>query len=522
MSIVSKEIMSGTATNYALLVARLVCSIFMTRILFLGLGESLYGFWGFLWAIFGYSVMLDFGFGQTIQKFTAESDVTRDIHSFNKLVSTVMLVFCAFSLVIAGTSIIIAYFLEHIVTIGADSTVSMSYLKTSFAVFGVGVAIVFPTGIFPEILAGVRRFDIKNAILLVNVIANLAGFYVLIDQGYSVLAIAIFTAALNLLTNIAMIIFIIRILPGFRISPFLADFAKLKEISSFSIYSYICTVSDIFITRVDRIIIGYFLGISSLGIYQVGTRLPEMMDKLTTQFQSTLGPVAASIYKSGDFEKLRWILLRSSKISAFITGYFLVVFLLLSVQILKVWLKIEDSLAVNVTAICLVSVFTGVAFRSVQGKFLLMAGEHKRLAIIHCAYAILNVSLMLALVKAYGLIGIAVGGLISNTIISVFVEFPLSVRLGKMKISYYARKVFLPLLIPMLLSAAVIGAFLHYLGNWSLLKITLVAATAGIAYLVSGWLFYFDKDDRRKLIDISKTEKVLRKFGLLKYLGLGQ
>jgi O-antigen/teichoic acid export membrane protein len=334
------------------------------------------------------------------------------------------------------------------------------------------------------------------------------------------LGIALFTAGLNLATNIVMLVFIMRLLPGFRISPFLANFAKLKEISSFSVYSYVCTISDIFVTRTDRLVIGFFLGIESLGVYQIGTRLPEMMEKLTTQFQATLGPVVAAVYKSGDFEKLRWILLRSTKISAFVTGYFLVLFLLLSGPILKLWLKIDDPLVVKVSSICLVSVFIGVLFRSVQGKFLLMAGKHKHMALLQSCYAVLTLLLMVVFVRFYGLLGLLSGALLANALISVFVEFPFAARLGKMSVGYYLRKVYFPLIIPMFFGGGVIYLSMCLLGEWNLFKLGVVSAGSGVIYLVSGWFLFFGRDERCRLVEMSKTGALLRRFRLGGYLGV--
>jgi len=305
-----------------------------------------------------------------------------------------------------------------------------------------------------------------------------------------------------------MISVIIKVLPGFRISPFLFDMKRLKEVTSFSVYSYICTVADMFITRVDRIIIGICLGMGSVGIYQVGTRLPEMMEKLTTQFQATLGPMAASLYKSGDFEKLRWILLRSAKISAFITGFFFVVFYMLSLQILKIWLKVDDSIAVSVTSVMLVSIFIGVAFRSTQGKFLLMAGGHRKQAVINVAYATLNIALIAAVVKPYGVLGTAYACMISNIIVSVFVVFPLSAKSAKMRVTYFLRKVYLPLLIPIVLSTCSLTVFLHVYKDWTLFRLALASTVSLVLYLTSGALFYFDRDEIKKLIDVSGASRI--------------
>ena len=42
--------------------------------MFLNLGDPLYGFWSLLWAVFGYSIIFDFGFVRTVQKYTAEQE----------------------------------------------------------------------------------------------------------------------------------------------------------------------------------------------------------------------------------------------------------------------------------------------------------------------------------------------------------------------------------------------------------------------------------------------------------------
>jgi len=56
----------NTISNYGKLVTMMIVTIFLTRTLFLGLSREEYGLWALLWSIFGYSLLLDFGFGAAI------------------------------------------------------------------------------------------------------------------------------------------------------------------------------------------------------------------------------------------------------------------------------------------------------------------------------------------------------------------------------------------------------------------------------------------------------------------------
>jgi O-antigen/teichoic acid export membrane protein len=68
---IKKQLAVNTLTNYIYLIVHLSCSLYLTRILYLNMDQQSYGFWQLLWVVFGFSLLLDFGFGVTIQKYTA-------------------------------------------------------------------------------------------------------------------------------------------------------------------------------------------------------------------------------------------------------------------------------------------------------------------------------------------------------------------------------------------------------------------------------------------------------------------
>jgi len=73
-----KTMIANTIANYVKLILGFIIAVFLTRLLFMGLTREEYGMWALLLTIFGYSVLLDFGFGTAVQKATSETVVNKD------------------------------------------------------------------------------------------------------------------------------------------------------------------------------------------------------------------------------------------------------------------------------------------------------------------------------------------------------------------------------------------------------------------------------------------------------------
>jgi O-antigen/teichoic acid export membrane protein len=496
-----KTLFKNTLSNYIVLLWRMLTAIFITRMLFLNLGEMNYGFWALLWTVFGYSLLLDFGFGQSVQKYTAEAGLTGDMNKYSKLISTVTGTYLLMSLIIVILAGVLALFLEEIFSIGTDN---LAYYKMVFFLFGVGTAFIFPSGIFAEILVGLKRTDLKNCVMFFNVTFQLAGIYLIFKLGYSLLTLALFSTILNLMTNLGMASIVFRIMPGFHLSVRKFSMELIKEIAGFSIFAYLITFAKMIIFRTDKIVLGIMLGMPAVSIYQLGSRISEIMEKLTVQFQENLGPVAASLYKAGDTERLKWVLLGSARITAFIsTGVFLILYIL-SRQILFVWLRVESLEVALIACILVFSTYVIVLFRSAPEKFLLMAGRHKLLAAVGMIESIANIILSIYFVYLIGAVGVAVGTIIPSVIFSIFVILPASAKLSGLSIFFSMRKIYFPVWMIGIPSAIILILADHWipLEEWNLIKLGFFAGTAGGIYLLTGMLFYITEDEKKKCFKI--------------------
>ena len=517
-----KQLAVNTLVNYAHLLIHIICSMYLTRLIYLNMDKESYGFWQLLWVIFGYSLLLDFGFGITVQKYSAEYTVTKDAKSLSETLSIVLCSYLLMSLIIAlaciGTTPYINTLFVFETSVSQDK---MEQFKTAFLIFGIGTAIIFPSGVFAEILHGLGRLDIKNYIRIGERLLYTAGVVAVFKLEWSLIELTILSILVNILLNLFMALMVFRKVPDLKINIFKFRLSKIKSIGSFSLFAYLVILSNLVIFKTDHFVLGLSLGMTAIAIYHIGSRLANLLTNFATRFQENLAPVAAVLYHKGDMNKLRRLLLNSNRTSVFITTGFFIVFIMLLKPILYFWLKVtdQDTGAYEIAIIMLFSVFVQAAIRSASDKFLFMAGKHKAMAYISMAEAGLNLTLSVIFIQIWGVTGVAWGTLIPNLFISIFIFYPMMCSFGQFKKATFFRKVFWPTLLSALPCLFVLSIITHYIfpaellhlwegwpGFFRLAGCTILTA---LLYVTSGFYLLFKTHQRQEILD--SIVKVFRK-----------
>src|SRR3954468_12718071 len=99
---VKHNIWRNSIANYISMVLKMVLGLLMFRMLFQALTPEEFGFWSLLWSVFGYGILLDFGFGFTAEKRVAELSVRGEWDRLSRVLSTIFFFYLALGLVIIG------------------------------------------------------------------------------------------------------------------------------------------------------------------------------------------------------------------------------------------------------------------------------------------------------------------------------------------------------------------------------------------------------------------------------------
>ncbi len=430
------KMIANTISNYGKLVIGMVMTIFLTRLLFMGLTPESYGFWALLWTIFGYSLLLDFGFGAAIQKSTSENIATQDWYSYNRLISTVFFNYSGLAILIVIATYIMSFFLGELFKFQAGA--DLEYYKAVFLMFGIGTAIVFPTGFVTEILRGLHEIKLRNYIQLTFMILNFALIFAAFHLGYKLKVITIITLSTSFARNITMGYFCFKKMPELRIGIKYYDIKGIKKVMEFSIFAYIITFTNLIIFRTDQMVISIFASVALVSVYQIASRLAETFRSFSSQFLDNLSPIAATLFASNETSKLGKILIESNRLLGFIATMFLIPLIIYVRPLLDIWLEMNLNPGAEQGYTCalilLVSMYILVFLRSSSVYILLMGNVHRELTLIAVLECLANLGISILLVNRIGIIGVALGTIIPNAIFAVVYNIPKACRFAEIKL----------------------------------------------------------------------------------------
>ena len=107
---VKKNIWSNALSNYLRTFVGIIVGLVTFRLLYQAMPRESFGFWSLLWSVFGYGILLDFGFGFAAQKRVAELSVSKDWEKLSSVLSTILFFYLGVAVVMGGT---VALFSHH-------------------------------------------------------------------------------------------------------------------------------------------------------------------------------------------------------------------------------------------------------------------------------------------------------------------------------------------------------------------------------------------------------------------------
>lgn len=447
-----KRMLINTLSNYGKMFIGIFITIFLTRILFLGLSREEYGFWALLWSIFGYSLLLDFGFGTSIQKYTSECNVSKDWDKYNRIVSTVFFNYAAFAVLIAVFSIVLSFNLQRIFDF---SEANNQYFRKVLIIFGLGSAISFPFGFFAEILRGLQKMHSRNLVQSTFIVLNFVGMAAMIHYKLNLTGMAFVGIGTNLGASLTMMYIVHRLIPEFKIRLRCYDKSLLRTVMGFSVYAYLITFTNLIILKTDQLVISIFGSVAMVAVYQISIRLTDTYQKFSAQFLDNLGPVSATLFAAGNKSKLTEIMLQSNRLMGIISTLLLIPLLVYVRPLLSIWLRLNDTAGTICAMILMVSMYCLLFFRSSSVYVLLMANEQKVLAKVAIVEAIANLLLSIFLIyningfleyagifiKDSAIIGVALGTFIPNVLFAFGFNVPKACKFAGISIGEYFRTV---------------------------------------------------------------------------------
>lgn len=422
---VRRNLLRSTLTSYLRILVRMGLGLVTFRLLYQGLNTrpEQFGFWSLLWAIFGYGILLDFGFGYSTQKRIAELSVKRDWTHVSELLSTIFF----FYLMAAVTAVAVCCaFSGVMIDLFKVSAANREEYRHVMIVFLIGMGVAFPFGIFPEVLTGQQRISTANNLSILGTIANFIAVASVVYFKLSFMSLVVLSLLCSLLPPLLAAKLALDDMPGVVVRPRLFSLRTMFDTGRFSLFAYANTLSTVVRNKTDQPVISSILGVGQVTAYQGGSKVGEMFGYLTRQIAEVLSPTAAHLHAKGDAVGLRDMMVGGIRYSVLAATPLFIVTAAYMDGLVRLLTGVKQPTAPMVWsgALLVFWYYSLVITHWVFKNMFMMAGQEKRLMQQGVAEAVMNLILSVGLTfwlrnsagVEWGILGVALGSVVPTAL----------------------------------------------------------------------------------------------------------
>lgn len=413
---VHKNVWKSALSGYVRIGVRMGLGLVTFRLLYQGLTPEQFGFWSLLWAIFGYGILLDFGFGYAAQKRVAELSVRKDWDQLSRVLSTVFFFYFLGAAVAVTLGVAFSGPLMGLFKVSAEHR---EEYRGVLMVFLVGIGIAFPLGIFPEVLQGQQRISTANNLTILSTVLNFACIAAVVWLKLSFTTLVVLALLCVLVPYAWAAKLALDHMPGVRIRPSLFSRRSVMETSRFSVFAYLNMLSNVLRNKADQVIISSVLGVAAVTPYQAGGKVGEMFGMLTRQVADVLSPTAAHLHAKGDQAALRSMLVDGLRYSILAATPLYIVTAAYMDGVIRLLTGVQhpDSQMVWAGELLLFWYYSLVLTHWVFKRMFMMAGQERRMMWQGVGEAAVNVALSVGLtVTFHSILGVAWGSVIPTVL----------------------------------------------------------------------------------------------------------
>ena len=477
---IRRRVIVNTASNYVAKFLTLGVWFFLTPFLLRQLGDSDYGLWILIGSIAAYGSLLDFGIAPTVTKYVAQFHAEGRIEQARSLVVTALWLYLGLGLLAIVLSAILAPIIPIILNIPSSQQSTASWLML---LSGLSLGVNLPSATSIAVLRGLHRFDLSNLVGIFGMTLFTVATVSALLLGGGLLGMVAVGIPVTLITQIPAIWLIRRTAPTLHFGLRQSDRGLLRTLMSFGSPLFVINVAGQLQTKTDEITIGAFMPIANVAPYSIARRLSEMPQMLSEQFMKVIMPLASQFDAENDLSRLRALYLVSSRLTLAIFLPLAVGVMIFARPFLKAWVGSPyDQYAYLVIILTLASLIDTSQWPA--GSILQGIGRHRLLAIITLGAALANLGLSVALVRPFGLAGVAFGTLLPAFIESLFFVLPYVMRINQINLRTVLAEIYLPAFLPAVPMAIVLYGLREIVQPASLIAIALSGGLGLLVYVI--------------------------------------
>lgn len=384
------------------------------------LGKPLYGLWILTASITTSFGLLDLGYGGSLVRFIAQYRALGDRKALNAILSTLFVVYALIGVATFGLALVLA---AHIDSIFRIEPADVGAARQVLLIISLYIAGRFIFSVYGGVVVGFQRYHLNNVVSIVMAVMVAAVNVAVLLAGFGLVELVAATTGTRLLCLLLYRRNAHAVFPEIRIRVREFSRARLREVSGFSVYMLLSDLGHKLNYAADTLVIGAFMGPAAVAVWAPAQRLSHLLTRLTNQLNDALFPIVVDSDATDRTGRLRETLVHGTRLSLAMVVPLAGAVAFVAHPLIEAWVGptfTDTALILQCLAVLAVlRVGTSTASIILQG-----AGEHARLTAYIGVTGLANLALSIALVKPYGLIGVAIGSIVPVAAMSAMATFP--------------------------------------------------------------------------------------------------
>jgi O-antigen/teichoic acid export membrane protein len=414
------RLMVGSAMRLISRFVSLGVAFFLVPFTLKHLGEHGYGIWALASTFLGYYGLADFGIGSAVSRYVSQAIGAGNKAEFRRTFSTSFFMLLA----VGGCVFLISQVVAASVARATDDPAQARVYYLVVSILGLNLAFQSPLRAFNGLLTSHLRYDILSGAQIGQTVVRAVLIVVFLNAGYGLVALVAISAAMDTANGIARAAMCFFVHDGLRLSTRDVSLGRAVTLARYGVFTVVSQVADLLRLRTGPFVITAVHGAAMVAPYAVAMRLQEMAEKLLFAVIAVLAPVFSRQDGSGDLEAMRRLYLFASRLSTYAAVFLGGLLVVLGKPFLSAWLGSTPVDVGAVFPILAVLAVAGAASGAQNPTVGLLYGTSRNdlYAGINTAHGLISLAVSLALVRPFGLMGVALGMALPTLVFKMIVQ----------------------------------------------------------------------------------------------------
>jgi O-antigen/teichoic acid export membrane protein len=410
------HIARSVLSNWFATAATLAVGFFLAPFVVHRLGNVAYGVWILAVSCINYMAILDLGMGSSVVRFVSKGHTTGDHEGASDALSAIFWVRLQISALILALSGGLAAVFPLIFKVSPALALDA---REAVIVIGITSAISMTLGGFSSTLSALNRYDLKSYVTLIQLAVRVIGVVAVLLAGHGIVAIALCELLAALVGNGLLWYVALRTYPELRIRLTKPRREILRQIWSYSVYSFVFTIALQLVYQTDNMVVGAFVSAAAVTFYSIGNSLCRYTQQIVSAMTMTFVSAASAYEAAGDSSRLRALYYNGTRATMALSLPIVITLIIRGGSFIGVWMGPQYARTSGTVLAILAMALLFSLQNTTAGAIAFGISKHQTVAKWAIAEGVANLTLSIVLARKFGIYGVAIGTLVPNLLVNL-------------------------------------------------------------------------------------------------------